>query len=200
MRAFYAERFKNAADFTFFFVGAFSVDQVTPLLTTYLASLPSTGIAESMGRDMHVTFPMMVLRETVKKGQEPLSFELPARPSPAGQAVASVWRYRVSRRLTVGDASVVPNPAEPCGAPRRTFASRTRTVASSHLAPHRRTPHRRTLAPSHSRTVAPRTVPRIIPLTLPLDPGTRIGPYEVTAKIGEGGMGVSCTTCPPTIG
>jgi len=73
MRAFYAERFKNAADFTFFFVGAFSVDQVTPLLTTYLASLPSTGTAESMGRDMHVTFPMMVLRETVKKGQEPRS-------------------------------------------------------------------------------------------------------------------------------
>ena len=28
MRAFYVERFKNAADFTFFFVGAFTVDQV----------------------------------------------------------------------------------------------------------------------------------------------------------------------------
>ena len=73
MRAFYAERFKNAADFTFFFVGAFSVDQVTPLLTTYLASLPSTGKAESMGRDMELKFPTMVLRETVKKGQEPRS-------------------------------------------------------------------------------------------------------------------------------
>ncbi len=73
MSAFYAERFRNAADFTFFFVGAFTVDQVTPLLTTYLASLPSTGKAESRGRDMDVHFPAMVLRETVKKGQEPRS-------------------------------------------------------------------------------------------------------------------------------
>jgi zinc protease len=73
MRAFYADRFRNAADFTFFFVGAFTVDQVTPLLNTYLASLPSTGRSESKGRDMDVHFPTMILRETVRKGQEPRS-------------------------------------------------------------------------------------------------------------------------------
>jgi zinc protease len=73
MRAFYADRFRNAADFTFFFVGAFTVDQVTPLLNTYLASLPSTGKSESKGRDMDVHFPKMILRETVRKGQEPRS-------------------------------------------------------------------------------------------------------------------------------
>ena len=73
MHAFYAERFRNAADFTFFFVGAFTVDQVTPLLTTYLASLPSTGKSESKGRDMDLHFPTMVMRETVRKGQEPRS-------------------------------------------------------------------------------------------------------------------------------
>lgn len=73
MRAFYAARFSNAADFTFFFVGAFKVEEVTPLLATYLASLPSTGKAESRMRDMHVEFPMMVSRETVRKGQEPRS-------------------------------------------------------------------------------------------------------------------------------
>jgi zinc protease len=73
MRAFYTARFKNAADFTFFFVGAFSVDDVTPLLTTYLASLPSVGRAESTGRDMELKFPTTVLRETVRKGQEPRS-------------------------------------------------------------------------------------------------------------------------------
>ena len=73
MRGYYAARFKNAADFTFFFVGAFTVEQATPLLTTYLASLPSTGKAESQGRDMDLRFPAMVLRETVRKGQEPRS-------------------------------------------------------------------------------------------------------------------------------
>ena len=73
MRAFYAERFKNAADFTFFFVGAFTVDEITPLLTTYLASLPSTGRAESRGMDMGVRFPEGVRRATVNKGQEPRS-------------------------------------------------------------------------------------------------------------------------------
>jgi zinc protease len=73
MRAFYAERFKNAADFTFFFVGAFTVEEITPLLTAYLASLPSTGKAESSGVDMGLRFPEAVVRETVRKGQEPRS-------------------------------------------------------------------------------------------------------------------------------
>ena len=70
MRTFYADRFRNAADFTFFFVGAFTVDEITPLLTTYLASLPSTGRAESRGIDMGLHFPEVVQRETVHKGQE----------------------------------------------------------------------------------------------------------------------------------
>ena len=73
MRAFYAARFKNAADFTFFFVGAFTVEEITPLLTTYLASLPSTGRAESRGLDMGLHFPEAVQRLTVNKGQEPRS-------------------------------------------------------------------------------------------------------------------------------
>ncbi|MBF8301677.1 MAG: hypothetical protein HW394_2047 [Acidobacteria bacterium] len=73
MSAFYVDRFRNAADFTFFFVGTFTSDQITPLLTTYLASLPSTGKAESRGRDMGVHFPADVQRETVRKGQEPRS-------------------------------------------------------------------------------------------------------------------------------
>jgi len=32
MRSFYAARYANAADFTYFFVGAFTVDEITPLL------------------------------------------------------------------------------------------------------------------------------------------------------------------------
>ena len=73
MRTFLAERFTNAADFTFFFVGAFTVDGITPLLTTYLASLPSAGSAQSRWTDMGLRFPEAVRRETIQKGTEPRS-------------------------------------------------------------------------------------------------------------------------------
>lgn len=71
MAAFYKERFANAADFTFFFAGAFTVDQITPLLTTYVASLPSRGTASARMGDVRLQFPAAVRRETVEKGQEP---------------------------------------------------------------------------------------------------------------------------------
>jgi zinc protease len=73
MMAYYTARFSNAADFTFFFVGAFNVDAITPLLNTYLGSLPSTGKRTSKVGDMRLEFPKAVLRETVNKGQEPRS-------------------------------------------------------------------------------------------------------------------------------
>ena len=43
MFAFYRDRFSNAADFTLFMVGSFSVDTAMPLLARYVGSLPSTG-------------------------------------------------------------------------------------------------------------------------------------------------------------
>lgn len=73
MHAYYDARFHNAADFTFFFVGAFTIDQITPLITTYMASLPSTGRTEAKTGDLRLQFPPMVRRETVVKGQEPRS-------------------------------------------------------------------------------------------------------------------------------
>jgi len=73
MLAFYRERFANAANFTFFFIGAFQVDDVAPLLAAYLGSLPSTGTSDSRLGDMRLQFPPSVVRETVVKGQEPRS-------------------------------------------------------------------------------------------------------------------------------
>jgi zinc protease len=43
MRTFFNSRFGNAADFTYFFVGAFTEAEITPLLEKWIASLPSTG-------------------------------------------------------------------------------------------------------------------------------------------------------------
>jgi zinc protease len=46
MLSFYRQRFSNAADFQFFMVGAFTVDEALPLLARYLGSLPSKGGAD----------------------------------------------------------------------------------------------------------------------------------------------------------
>jgi zinc protease len=73
MLSFYREMFANAANFTFFFVGTFTVDGVTPLIEQYLGSLPSRGSPDSRKGDMRLEFPRTVVRETVTKGQEPRS-------------------------------------------------------------------------------------------------------------------------------
>jgi zinc protease len=73
MEAFYKSQFANAADFTFFFVGAFDVEAISPLLATYVGSLPSQGKATSTFGDRRMQFPGEVTREVVRKGQEPKS-------------------------------------------------------------------------------------------------------------------------------
>jgi zinc protease len=73
MEAFYKSQYANAADFTFFFVGALDVDQISPLLATYVASLPSQGRASSTLGNMRLQFPTEVKKEVVNKGQEPKS-------------------------------------------------------------------------------------------------------------------------------
>jgi zinc protease len=73
MVSFYRERFSNAADFTFFMVGAFKIDEALPLLTRYVGSLPSTGTATSRYKDVGINFPPSVMRARVDKGREPKS-------------------------------------------------------------------------------------------------------------------------------
>ncbi|MFA5907693.1 MAG: insulinase family protein [Vicinamibacterales bacterium] len=73
MKTFYSARFANAADFTYFFVGAFTVDEITPLLEKWVATLPSQGKKTSAFRDMGVKFPAGVVKEEVRKGKEPAS-------------------------------------------------------------------------------------------------------------------------------
>ena len=73
MVSFYRERFANAADFSLFMVGAFKVDEVLPMLTRYVASLPSTKTATSRFKDVGISFPPKAEQARVEKGKEPKS-------------------------------------------------------------------------------------------------------------------------------
>ena len=73
MIQFYKQRFSNAADFTFFMVGAFKIDEAMPLLQRYVGGLPSTGTPASNFKDVGIAFPTKVEKATVEKGREPKS-------------------------------------------------------------------------------------------------------------------------------
>ena len=70
---FYRRAFANAADFTFFFAGAFKVEDVTPLVARYLGALPSKGARSAAWVDRGLTFPAKPARARVEKGVEPKS-------------------------------------------------------------------------------------------------------------------------------
>ena len=63
----YRERFAGADDFTFFFVGSFTLDQIKPFVETYLASLPAKGIKEQY-KDMNLDYPKGPVSATFNKG------------------------------------------------------------------------------------------------------------------------------------
>ncbi len=67
--AFYRDRFADASDFTFLLVGSFELDQVEPLVTTYLASLPDRD-REEMWVDIGVGNPIGVIERDVFGGME----------------------------------------------------------------------------------------------------------------------------------
>ena len=71
MAAFYKARFSNAADFTFFMVGSFKLDEALPLAAKYIGSLPSKGAGEAAVKQLGATFPSKIVREQVLKGREP---------------------------------------------------------------------------------------------------------------------------------
>jgi len=70
--AFYLDRFADASDFTFVFVGAFQPEGIKPLVETYLGGLPSTHREENW-RDLDVDPPTGVIRKEVRRGVEPQS-------------------------------------------------------------------------------------------------------------------------------
>jgi zinc protease len=65
--AFYKDRFADASDFTFVFVGSFDLPTIKPLVERYLASLPSLKRKEA-GKDVGIRPPTGVVDKLVNKG------------------------------------------------------------------------------------------------------------------------------------
>ncbi|ROL62105.1 insulinase family protein [Bacteroidetes/Chlorobi group bacterium ChocPot_Mid] len=66
---FYKDRFADASDFTFIFVGNFNIDSIKPLLQKYIGSLPSTRRVEE-AKDNGIRYPKGKIQKIVKKGME----------------------------------------------------------------------------------------------------------------------------------
>jgi zinc protease len=69
--AIYRERFSNASDFTFVFVGAFDPDELAPFVERYIATLPGDPARTERARDLGIRMPQGVVERTVYRGIEP---------------------------------------------------------------------------------------------------------------------------------
>ena len=91
--ALYRDRFADASDFTFIFVGTIEPDSLRPLVERYLGSLPALRRAEQ-GRDLGIRPPEGVIEKTVRRGVEQksqtvLTFTGPARYTPENRIALS---------------------------------------------------------------------------------------------------------------
>ena len=68
----YRDRFADASDFTFFFIGNIDMEGIRGLVKTYLGGLPATRRNETW-RDVGIRPPRGVIEKTVHKGLEPKS-------------------------------------------------------------------------------------------------------------------------------
>jgi zinc protease len=68
----YRERFGDASDFTFIFVGAFDLNKMRPLVERYLGGLPSINRQDGW-KDHGMRYPGGVVNETVTAGTDPRS-------------------------------------------------------------------------------------------------------------------------------
>jgi zinc protease len=78
----YKERFANAGDFTFLFVGSFDEEKIKPLLEKYIGSLPGSAAKENF-KDLGIRPPATKVDKVISKGAEPQSMVLLAFSGPA---------------------------------------------------------------------------------------------------------------------
>lgn len=65
----FRERFANAGDFTFIFVGSFNVEELKPLIETYFASMPTTSVCEEI-KDLGIRPPSGKIDKVIHKGKD----------------------------------------------------------------------------------------------------------------------------------
>ena len=68
--SFYKNRFADAANFTFTFVGNIDTNAIKPLVEKYIGSLPATNSRET-AKDLNIHIPEGRIEKTVYKGSEP---------------------------------------------------------------------------------------------------------------------------------
>ena len=110
----YKQRFANASDFTFLFVGSIDEEKIKPLLEKYLGSLPSRPAKENF-KDLGIRPPLGKLEKTITKGSEPQSqvnlvFNTPAtynsRDAYALRSLAEVMEIKLIEQLREEKGSV----------------------------------------------------------------------------------------------
>ncbi|NID11377.1 M16 family metallopeptidase [Fibrivirga algicola] len=110
----YKERFADASNFTFVFVGNFDVAKIRPLLETYLGSLPTTNGKETF-RDLGIRAPQGQLSKTVRRGVDPKAsvqlvytgnFEWTAENATQVDALAEVLEIKLIEQLREAESGV----------------------------------------------------------------------------------------------
>ena len=105
--AFYQDRFAEAGDFIFFFVGNIDFETMEPLVTRYLGSLPTIGRKETW-KNVGVGTPKGVIKKTIFKGLEPQSqvaivftgpFEYTQRNRTALRGMTMAFQTRLREKL-----------------------------------------------------------------------------------------------------
>jgi zinc protease len=110
----YQQRFADASDFTFVFVGAMEMEKFKNFLTHYLASLPTHNSVENFKNVFHDT-PKQAIKKTFYKGKEDKSnivlkmngdFEYNRKNIYLTQALVKVLNYRLIDKLREEKAEV----------------------------------------------------------------------------------------------
>lgn len=110
----YKERFADASNFTFVFIGNFKIEKAKPLLEKYLGGLPSTYKGENY-KDLDIHSPEGRIEKTVYKGTEPKAkvnlvfsgaFDYSAAEKIQLDALKEVLQIRLTERLREDESGV----------------------------------------------------------------------------------------------